>query len=489
MKSKTEQLPELNEDSTIAKTYTVSGTVKKGQRGKDVATVQTRLADLGYLTKDDIDEIFLTETEKAVKKFQQDQDLVADGICGVKTLTKLGISIDAQYEESPTNTGTFGSVEWLTQNFKKLKYDAGFETTIANAAKRCIANKDRYEAAAQLVGLTVKKFDEFNIKPWMFIACIHNMESSGSFAGVLHNGEKIIGTGKKTTLVPKGRGPFKNWEASVLDVFALKSLNLLTDFSVGNIIYQFIKFNGMGYFNKGKESPYAFAQSTICPDKGKYVADGQYSSTADANGQTGAATLLKEILKQLGPVVVEQPDYSLPVAELILKENPSLTPRMVRLACVHLEDQVIKNKKIINIVDFRINDKYSRHMIFDTATGKMLHKIKVAHGKNSDPNKDGLATEFSNVNGSYKSSLGAFLIGNLYASGKFRTARYMYGLEDGVNDNAYARAIRWHDATYVNDTEGSASGDSLGCFANSYASTDKIKPILQDTLLYAYYNQ
>ncbi|OSI20076.1 hypothetical protein [Bradyrhizobium canariense] len=41
--------------------------------------------------------------------------------------------------------------------------------------------------------------------PWYFVGALHMRESGCDFKGVLHNGEKIIGTQRKTRLVPKQR--------------------------------------------------------------------------------------------------------------------------------------------------------------------------------------------------------------------------------------------------------------------------------------------
>ena len=74
------------------------------------------------------------------------------------------------------------------------------------AAAKLLRNKVRYEKVGKPLGI-----------PWWWIAICHHRESSGNFAGVLHNGEHIIGTGRKTRLVPAGRGPFASWEEAAVD--------------------------------------------------------------------------------------------------------------------------------------------------------------------------------------------------------------------------------------------------------------------------------
>lgn len=81
-------------------TYT---TLRKGDQGPDVMTMQQALSELGYLNGA-TDGNFGTGTQTAVKNFQKDRGLDADGIAGKMTL-------EALYKESsvtplPDNTPT-----------------------------------------------------------------------------------------------------------------------------------------------------------------------------------------------------------------------------------------------------------------------------------------------------------------------------------------------------------------------------------------------
>ena len=67
-------------------------TLRKGDEGPDVVTMQLALTELGYLNGA-ADGNFGTGTQTAVKKFQQDNGLDADGIAGKLTL-------EAQYTKS-----------------------------------------------------------------------------------------------------------------------------------------------------------------------------------------------------------------------------------------------------------------------------------------------------------------------------------------------------------------------------------------------------
>lgn len=70
-----------------------SGFSKFGSRGEEVEQIQLKLSSLGYYNGD-IDGIYGSATQSAVKQFQYDNGLVADGIVGEKTLAALGIKSD-----------------------------------------------------------------------------------------------------------------------------------------------------------------------------------------------------------------------------------------------------------------------------------------------------------------------------------------------------------------------------------------------------------
>lgn len=169
-------------------------------------------------------------------------------------------------------------------------------TQINDRAAKILANRARYEAVAKSTGV-----------PWDVIAVIHYRESTNSFAGVLHNGQKIIGTGKKTTLVPKGRGPFKTWEEAAIDalVNCHPFLARNKDWSLANTLDKLEAYNGLGYKQKGRPSPYLWA-GTDQYTKGKYVADGKYDPN-HVDKQLGVAALLMKIRENKADIPVNKP--------------------------------------------------------------------------------------------------------------------------------------------------------------------------------------
>ncbi|MBQ1224205.1 MAG: spore cortex-lytic enzyme [Oscillospiraceae bacterium] len=69
----------------------VSGaSYRKGDTGQMVSEIQTRLKNWGYYTGE-VDGIFGSETDKAVRYFQKRNGLTVDGIVGRQTLAALGI--------------------------------------------------------------------------------------------------------------------------------------------------------------------------------------------------------------------------------------------------------------------------------------------------------------------------------------------------------------------------------------------------------------
>jgi peptidoglycan hydrolase-like protein with peptidoglycan-binding domain len=64
-------------------------TLRVGSMGPDVIRLQRLLVELKLLTFEHIDGTFSAATETAVKDFQQGNGLIADGVVGTQTWTKL----------------------------------------------------------------------------------------------------------------------------------------------------------------------------------------------------------------------------------------------------------------------------------------------------------------------------------------------------------------------------------------------------------------
>ncbi len=170
------------------------------------------------------------------------------------------------------------------ERWDNMHISAAKGPTFKAVADRLIFHKPRYEAVSK--ALAEKGY---NI-PWEFIAVAHNRESNGDFTTYLGNGQTLK---KKTTIVPKGRGPFNTWEEGAIDAllnappYAAKN----KDWSIGGTLTKLEEYNGLGYASKGVPSPYLWA-GTDQYSKGKYVADGKYDPN-HVDTQLGVAGLLK----------------------------------------------------------------------------------------------------------------------------------------------------------------------------------------------------
>ena len=84
--------------------YVEYGTVKRGHTGPRVVKLQTLLMSAGYaLPKYGADGVFGAETETAVRAFQRNNGLIADGQVGVKTWAALtGVAVSTPVPTIPT---------------------------------------------------------------------------------------------------------------------------------------------------------------------------------------------------------------------------------------------------------------------------------------------------------------------------------------------------------------------------------------------------
>lgn len=159
--------------------------------------------------------------------------------------------------------------------WKGMKIDEERRKEFEDIKKHFFKHKERYENVSMICGV-----------PSVLICALHYRESSLSFLGVLHNGEKILGTGRKTKLVPKGRGPFNKWEESAVDALMLKKSVMPSVWTFESMMEFAERFNGLGYRSKvgdsGKieNSPYICAGTNFHDETSKYTSDGKYSKTA-----------------------------------------------------------------------------------------------------------------------------------------------------------------------------------------------------------------
>lgn len=119
----------------------------------------------------------------------------------------------------------------------------------------------------------------------------------------------------------------------------------------------------------------------------------------------------------------------------------------------------IKNKDTLGIIDFSQHSSKERFYLIDMVTGT-VDRYLVAHGKNSDKDQDGYATDFSNIPDSLMSSQGFYLTAEPYV-GKHGLSLKLDGLSS-TNSKAREREIVIHGAVYVNPSA-QIIGRSWGC--------------------------
>ena len=150
------------------------------------------------------------------------------------------------------------------------------------------------------------------------------------------------------------------------------------------------------------------------------------------------------------------------------------------------EQGVILNDSIISIIDFSLPSTDKRLYVVDLKNYHVLYSTYVAHGKNSGKE---MANSFSNSPSSNKSSLGFYKTLDTY-NGKHGYSLKLEGLERGINDNAYERAIVFHGAKYVDPNYISRLGyigRSQGCPAVSpREATPIINTIKEGSCLFIY---
>lgn len=161
-----------------------------------------------------------------------------------------------------------------------MKYDPQ-NPEIKVAMRMLMKHADKYKDAAEVCNV-----------PWEIIAVKHLMEGGGNILNQFLNGQKWS---LKTTIVPKGCGPFKSFEDSCKFAFEFKKGHLPPRWTIQNTLYYMELWNGMGYrkYHPNVKSPYLW-DTTNHYTTGKYGADGKWDPNLQSK-QVGAAVLLREL--------------------------------------------------------------------------------------------------------------------------------------------------------------------------------------------------
>lgn len=153
---------------------------------------------------------------------------------------------------------------------------------INSAAHRVYAKRGRYNEVSAKTGV-----------PIAWLLAIDEREGGGDPLSYLGNGEHVIGTGRKTTLVPKGRGPFLTWQDGAIDAILFEKLDEVPSWTMPRACFEAEGWNGFGPRMHHRYSGYLWAGTDIYLG-GKYVADGKWDpSTIDQ--QLGVVPMMRKL--------------------------------------------------------------------------------------------------------------------------------------------------------------------------------------------------
>lgn len=173
-------------------------------------------------------------------------------------------------------------IKWpeYAKQWDRMKIKPSRQAEFNKTANIIFSHKDRYQAVERITGV-----------PWHLVGILHMRESNCNFNTYLGNGQSIH---RRTTIVPRGRGPFETFEAGAVDALSLDGLNHVQDWRLEKELYYTELFNGGGYSARGLPSPYVWGGTNI-QRPGKYVADGRFNSGV-WDTQPGTAPILKTLM-------------------------------------------------------------------------------------------------------------------------------------------------------------------------------------------------
>lgn len=146
---------------------------------------------------------------------------------------------------------------------------------VAARARQIVPLIPHYKAVALATGV-----------PAVWIAATMERESSSQLNTYLGNGDRVIGSaamasGRRTWDVPRNRGPFPTWDAGAIDALHLDGMDKVAALPGGWFpemsVYQWEKWNGFGYRNHGRRTPYVVAGTSL-QQPGRYAGDGNWAA-------------------------------------------------------------------------------------------------------------------------------------------------------------------------------------------------------------------
>ena len=172
-------------------------------------------------------------------------------------------------------------------------------------------------------------------------------------------------------------------------------------------------------------------------------------------------------------------------------EAAGISPKVLNLAVGALSCAVksgdIAAPRTLTVIDYSLPSVEPRLWVIDVATGELMFKELVAHGRNTGEN---MATRFSDTLNSRQSSIGLFVARDTYVGSNGYSLR-LDGLEPGFNSRARERAIVMHGAPYVDESLAKSQGRigrSWGCPALREAvARNVIDTVRGGGVIFSYY--
>ncbi|WP_210210965.1 peptidoglycan-binding protein [Rhodomicrobium lacus] len=178
--------------------------------------------------------------------------------------------------------------------FKSAQIAPDRRPTVRSVAQKILSGRARYEALEHQTGI-----------PWWFLGLLHYREGNCKWETYLGNGQPLS---KRTTIIPKGRGPFGTFEDGALDALRYQGYLNQKDWSLPTILWRIEMFNGPGYIMHGINSPYVWG-STNHQQRGKYVKDKDFRRDV-WDIQVGAAAVILMLVED-GHVTIPEADFAL----------------------------------------------------------------------------------------------------------------------------------------------------------------------------------
>ncbi len=140
---------------------------------------------------------------------------------------------------------------------------------LSNAVQHILDSYKRYENVGHMLGI-----------PAWVVGAIHYREASFDFTSWLANGDPLLRHGKPalTTHVPRGLGPASSWENAAEITFIHLKWHAGMAWDLASALVHLEAYNGMGYYNRGIESPYVWA-GTNHYHTGLFNRDGHFDLT------------------------------------------------------------------------------------------------------------------------------------------------------------------------------------------------------------------